>query len=236
MTASTPAARPTGVPGRWRPRWRDLPALGWVHARAYTPFLVLAWLVYPLALGMVSSAHACGNLAAADNRRAVLALSHPGHRQVLFAVAGGLGGITAGLLPFLGMSGLLLGAVVAFPGIATTIPEPLLLQLVTAPLTAVMLGGSVVVLLGGRQMVSAASSLRGVRDPDSGGPVRVLGGFAAWPHSHGHGKALVQGLLVDPGVTGTFVAVARHEDLAAWYRRLGMKGHPDTPDVLYLKR
>lgn len=205
------------VPADCTPGWRDLPALAWVTARAYSPEgapRALAWLTAATSvliwLPVLAAMRRSGQVAAVD-RRAVVTVARLQNPVMLLGVLALLV-VASGWCVYTldGASGLWLigGALV----IGSTVLRPWRVIRVQPAMWQVRK------VLGGR---------------DPGAPIYELGALAAWPRRRGHGSQLLAALLSSITARGFVVAYPRDEGLRQWYLRLGMLEH-EPGGALYL--
>jgi hypothetical protein len=229
------------VPVRFEPRWRDVPSLAWVAARAYSPTWVpggaLAVLVAACSLLLwiptVVPMRASRRLAALDQHAMVEVAAIGGDRSAAARLRL-IGGAAASLLVLLLVVttvGISVADVALHAGLGRHAAMTLAILVVAVPtLTAVAAMEPWRVI---RSAPPLTRTIRALHAEGPGTPIWRLGAMAAWPHGSGHGSALLTGLLRDLPRGGYVVCYPRDRSVEDWYLRLGMQRHP-ADGALYL--
>lgn len=229
------------TPLRYQPRWRDLPALAWIAARAYAPTSppshVLAGFVAVCSLLLwlptVITMRAGRHLAALD-RHAMVEVAAIGDSQPVAARLRLTGAAVTALLTLLLMM-ITLGIFVADLSLRVGLGKHAAMT-VAAGVVVVPTVIAVAAMEPWRVIRSApplARTIRALHSKAPATPVWRLGAMATWPHGSGHGNALHTGLLRDWPRDGHVVCYPRNRAVEEWYRRLGMQRHP-ADGALYL--
>lgn len=210
------------VPAHCTPCWRDLPALAWVAARAYSP----EWAPTPLArvmaacsmlvwLPSIASLQRRGYLAAVG-RSAVVGVERLKNPRALMWVLGAM------MLVFVG------GSVLAWHwlGASTYLSTVILVTPCWLPL----------LMLQPWRVIRSQPAIEWVyadlQASAPGAAIYQLGALAAWPRGQRHGSSLLGALLAARSVDGFEVGYPRSSELRDWYLRLGMVEH--AGGALYL--
>jgi hypothetical protein len=210
------------VPADCTPGWRDLPALAWVAARAYSP----EWAPAPLArvlaacsllvwLPGIASLQRRGQLAAASRSAVVAVQPLKNPRALMWA-------LRAMVLVFIG------GSVLIWHWLGASAYLAALVLVTPCWLPLLMLQPWRVI----RSQQAIEQVYAGLQASDPGAAIFQLGALAAWPRRQRHGSSLLGALLAASSVDGFVVAYPRSSELRDWYLRLGMLEH--AGGALYL--
>jgi hypothetical protein len=220
---------------RYEPEWRVLPRLAWVGARAYVP----AWLPGTALPALVATSSLlvwlplvvtmrAGRRLAALEGRSMVEIAPVGRRTpsstvtpillatvLLVTLMGGITGLAFLLADLTLRAGLGTHAAMTAGVAVVVVPTALgvLPMLLDAPR-----------VIGSRPRL--ARTIGALQAESPGAPIWRLGALAAWPHGHGHGSALLEGLLRDWEAGGYAVVSARNQAIEDWYVRLGVREHP----------
>lgn len=239
----TPSSAPSSaLPAELRaslePAWHEIPRLAWVAARAYLPGTLPGGLA--VAAGICSivvwlpslvSLRAAHQLAALDGH-ALVAFERVDRRrgaaELWRPALGGLGAIALVVLAWgVIASGCALGA--AYLGLDVESSAVLAAAIILVPAVTGLLAVAPVRVAGSLRRMRALTSWLAAEYP--GTQVWRLGALATWPQRSGHGTALLNQLLSEPGgVVGESFVVGwpRSAQLRAWYReRFGMREHAE---------
>jgi hypothetical protein len=231
----------TDVPVRFEPRWREVPSLAWVAARAYSPTWVpgrpLAVLVAACSLLLwmptAVTMRASRRLAALD-RHALVEVAAIGSDRSAAArlrITGSAAACLVMLLLVMTTVGISVAAVALHAGLGGHAAMTVAMLVVAVPtLTAVAAAEPWRV---SRSAPPLQRTIRALRAEGPGTPIWRLGALAAWPHGSGHGSALLTGLLHELPRGGYVVCYPRDRSVEAWYLRLGMQRRP-ADGALYL--
>ncbi|MGB8019997.1 MAG: GNAT family protein [Candidatus Nanopelagicales bacterium] len=219
MSTLTRAATVLRVPADLTPRWRDLPALAWVLARAYMPGP--RWWAVPAAVvsavvfaaPYLAAVHAVGGLAALATGRARALVIPDARRPAVHA---------AGLIGF----AVSMATVVAAAWVLTQLIYPLpALMASTALLFGSWAAPFIPTLAAGvqRARARARASVGAAPTPMAGDhPAALLGYLASWPQRTGAGAQLISRICVHADLARVEVRLnARNPEAGRLYQRLG---------------